>query len=248
MSEDTEPGGDRPVAAGKDRPPAVPSRTGRNVDSGELHGVRAAAWQGVRVFVTTVIRLFFRTSYTGLEHLPTSGAFIVAPVHRSNVDFILLPGLTRRRMRFLGKEAIWKVAWLAPLWNFLGGIKVERGTPDRESLRICVDALRRGEPLVVFPEGTRREGETITDIFDGAAYLSLKTGVPIVPVGIGGSERAMPRGAKLPKPVRLRVVVGAPLNTDPTPDRAQRSAVRALTAELHSTLQSLYDEARRHPR
>lgn len=212
--------------------------------SGPLTGVSAVAWQGVRVLLTSVIRAFFRTSYSGLHHIPANGAFIVAPVHRSNVDFILLPGLTKRRMRFLGKETIWKVRWLVPLWHFLGGIKVERGTADRESLRICVDALRRGEPLVVFPEGTRREGPAVHEIFDGAAYLALKTGVPIVPVGIGGSDRAMPRGAKFPKPVKLRVIVGPPLNVPPLASRAQRSAVRELSAQLHAAIQDLYDRAR----
>ena len=60
--------------------------------------------------------------------------------------------------------------------------------------------LERGEPLVLFPEGTRRSGPVIENLHEGAAYLSSRTGAPIVPVGIGGSERAMAKGKRLPRP------------------------------------------------
>ena len=69
--------------------------------------------------------------------------------------------------------------------------------------------LEAGEPLVLFPEGERKSGPVVQPLFDGAAYVALKAGVPIVPVGIGGSERVMPKGAKFIYPRKVHVIVGA---------------------------------------
>jgi 1-acyl-sn-glycerol-3-phosphate acyltransferase len=117
---------------------------------------------------------------------------------------------------------------------------------DREALRRCVEVIEGGEPLVLFPEGTRREGPVVQELFEGAAYLSGRTGVPIVPVGIGGSARAMPKGSKLFKPVKVVMVVGEPIGPPVTDSgRASRKAVKALTDQLHGELQRLFDEAER---
>ena len=192
-----------------------------------------------RLIIVPLISAFFRVRYTGLENVPRSGAFILAPSHRSNVDFILLPGLTKRRMRFLGKDSIWRYKIFGSFFDSLGGIPVRRGTTDRESMRICSAVLGQGEPLVIFPEGTRKAGPIIEELFDGAAFLASKHSIPIVPVGIGGSDKAMPKGSKFPRPVRLTVIVGTPL---PAPVGG-RSAIRVTTAELRSQIQRLFDEA-----
>ena len=192
-----------------------------------------------RLLVVPLISGFFRVRYVGLENVPKNGAFILAPSHRSNVDFILLPGVTRRRMRFLGKDSIWKYRIFASFFDSLGGIPVRRGTTDRESMRICSAVLSQGEPLVVFPEGTRKAGPVIEELFDGAAFLASKHAVPVVPVGIGGSDKAMPKGAKLPRRVRLTVIVGEPI---PAP-AGGRSAIRSTTSELRREIQRLFDQA-----
>ncbi|HET9443678.1 MAG TPA: lysophospholipid acyltransferase family protein, partial [Acidimicrobiales bacterium] len=126
----------------------------------------------------------------------------------------------------------------------LGGFPVRRTGADREALRRCVDVLRGGEPLVLFPEGRRRSGPVVEDIYEGAAYLAVKTGVPIVPVGIGGSEAAMPKGAKYLRPVKVHVVIGPPIRPEATEGRsAQRRVVAQLNDRLRAELQRLFDEA-----
>ena len=187
-----------------------------------------------------LIRVFFRATFEGRENIPKSGAFVLSPVHRSNVDTVVLPGVTRRRMRFLGKQSMWKFAPMGKVFDILGAIKVHRGSTDRESMRACIAALEAGEPLVVYPEGTRKEGPVVEDLFDGAAYLANKVGVPIIPVGIGGSARAMSRSHKLPRPHKMHMVIGKPLYPDKS---AGRKAVKLLTAELQVELQRLFDEA-----
>lgn len=221
----------------------------RGGDAGR-HGNPWAATPGemwlyrvVRGALVGFARVWFRVRASGLENVPATGAYIVAPVHRSNLDFMLVLILTRRRLRFLAKDTLWKGFW-GRLFTALGGIPVARGSADREALRTCIEVLEAGEPVVMFPEGTRQHGPVVQPLFDGPAYVQSRTGVDIVPVGIGGSETAMPKGSKVIKPRPIRLVVGRPLPAVPTQgSKARRAAVRARTAELHEVVQDLFDRA-----
>jgi 1-acyl-sn-glycerol-3-phosphate acyltransferase len=198
-----------------------------------------------RAIVTGFTRLWTRMAIEGREHVPRSGAYVLAPVHRSNIDTPIAACVTRRRLRFMGKDSLWKHQPAAWLLSALGGFPVVRGTADREALQRCIAVLEAGEPLVLFPEGERKSGPVVQPLFDGAAYVALKAGVPIVPVGIGGSEAVMPKGAKFIHPSKVHVIVGAPIQPPASAAgaRVPRSAVRDVTAELHATLQQLYDDA-----
>ena len=77
----------------------------------------------------------------------------------------------------------------------------------------------------------------------GAAFLACRTGAPIVPVGLGGTEAAMPKGSKFVHPVRMTIVIGEPLVPPPSDGRTSRKAIKALTAELADRIQVLFDEA-----
>lgn len=199
----------------------------------------------VRAALLLLCRIWFRVRSTGTEHVPAEGPFILAPVHRSNLDFALVLVCTRRRMRYLAKDTLWKGGgFWAKVFTALGGIPVARGTADREALRTCIEVLEAGEPLVIFPEGTRQHGPVVHPLFEGPAFVQSRTGVPIIPVGIGGSEAAMPKGSKMIWPKRAAVVVGPALEA-PEADgpKARREAVHARTAELAEVLQALFDDA-----
>lgn len=199
----------------------------------------------VRGAIYAVAMLFGRVRIVGAEHVPTEGAFVLAPVHRSNVDFALTSLLTSRPMRYMGKDSIWKSKLLGRFVSMLGAFPVRRGSADRESLRVCLEVVSRGSPVVMFPEGTRRSGPIVEDLFDGPAYVATRAGVPIVPVGIGGSERMMPKGAKLLRPSKLVLIVGAPIPPPVAAEgtRVPRGAVRALTEHVRVEVQRLFDEA-----
>ena len=201
----------------------------------------------VRGLFAIVFRIFGRVRIIGAEKIPSTGAFVLAPVHRSNVDFALTSLVTRRPMRYMGKDNIWKSKLLGRFVSMLGAFPVHRGTADRDALRACVDIVSGGSPLVMFPEGTRQHGPVLHELFDGTAYVAAKTRVPIVPMGIGGSEAMMPKGAKLPRFSRLVLVVGDPIPApEPTAGgRVPRSAVGVLTERLGGELQVLFDEAQR---
>lgn len=230
------------AAAGADgAPPAREARRG-----GEMSFVDRLVYRFLRRLIVIVARVYFRLEVRGREHIPSRGAFIVAPVHRSNLDTPLMAFVTSRRMRYMGKDTLWRQKHLARLLTTLGGFPVVRGTADREALRACEAVLARGEPLVMFPEGTRRSGPEVVDLFDGPAFLAARQGVPIVPVGIGGSEGVMPKGSKLIRPKKVTMVIGRPIHP-PVSDtgRVPRRVVRELTEQLRDELQVLFDDARR---
>jgi 1-acyl-sn-glycerol-3-phosphate acyltransferase len=200
----------------------------------------------VRNVIVGFCKLFWRLSVEGGENIPSTGPFILSPVHRSNVDTPLVAACTSRKVHYMGKQEMWKFKLSAAFFTAMGGFPVNRGAADREALRTCVDYLTRGEPLVIFPEGTRRSGPVVEEMFEGAAYVATKTGAPIVPVGIGGSEGAMPKGAKFLKPVKCHLVIGPPLFPEATePGKAPRRAVRELNERLQAELQRLFDEAQK---
>jgi 1-acyl-sn-glycerol-3-phosphate acyltransferase len=201
----------------------------------------------VRGLILLVAKLLGRVEVIGRDKVPATGAFVLAPVHRSNVDFALTSLVTRRTMRYMGKDSIWRSKLLGRFVTMLGAFPVHRGTADRDAVRASIEIVEGGNPLLLFPEGTRMSGPVVEDLFDGVAYVAARTGVPIVPMGIGGSEAMMPKGAKLPRPKKLVLVVGDPI---PAPERTAggrvpRSAVTALTERLHRELQDLFDEAQR---
>ena len=201
-------------------------------------------YRTVRNLVTWFCRTWCRMTVTGGEHIPATGVFILAPTHRSIIDTPVSSGVTRRRMRFMGADKWWSNPVLGAVLTACGGFPVTRGSADREALMRCIALLDGGEPLVLFPEGERKSGPTVQPLFDGAAYISAKSGAPIVPVGIGGSERAMPKGAKGISPRKIHVEIGRPLPA-PTGDtpKDQRESIRRTTADLHAELQRLLDAA-----
>lgn len=200
----------------------------------------------VRWLVGVISRLLWRIRVVGADRLPRTGAYVLAPSHRSNLDSFFAALVTTRKVRFMAKREIWRSRLLGSIVGSLGAFPVDRGGADRAALRTAGGCLEAGEPLVVFPEGTRRSGQVVEGLHDGAAYLSARYGVPIVPVGIAGSEEILAKGAKLPRLKRVVLVVGEPIEA---PARAggavPRGEVRALTAELAAAVQKALDEATR---
>ena len=204
------------------------------------------AYHIVWMAISAGARLMFRLRVEGEENFPP-GPFVLAPVHRSVIDTPIAALLTRRRLRFMGKETLWESKALGMFLSVLGGFPVERGTADRSALRAAADVLALGEPLVMFPEGTRQDGPRVrrSDMLDGPAFVASRAGVPIVPVGLGGTVRALPVGSKIPRPVKVAAVVGNPISPPPKlGGRVPRRSVRQLTDQLFTELDDLYSEAR----
>lgn len=203
------------------------------------------AYRFIGVLGRLLAKVFWRFEVSGRDRLPSVGPFILCPVHRSNVDFVIVGMAVPRRMRFMAKDSLWRVPRFGRFIEAIGAFPVDRSAADRAAVRRAEEAVRGGEPLVMFPEGTRREGPHITEMQQGAAFVACRNRVPIVPVGIGGSDRAMPIGARMVRPAKVRVVIGEPIYPDvPLEGRVPRKVVAQTTEELRQTLQGLYDTVR----
>ena len=112
--------------------------------------------RNILVFLCLVVT---RVRVVDRHKVPASGAFILAPIHRSNIDSPLASAVTRRRMRFMGKDSLWKVRPVGWVLSALGGFPVSRGTADREALKRCVAVLDLGEELGGEAEGGEVEAE-----------------------------------------------------------------------------------------
>ena len=190
--------------------------------------------------------VYLRMRWRGRNRIPR-GAVIVAPAgHRSNLDTLLVGAAVPRQLRYMAKSSLFKSPFWTRFMVAVGAFPTERDRVDRRTLRCARDVLGRGEPLVVFPEGERKSGPRVHPLLDGPIWLSIMTGAPILPVGIGGFERAMPKKALIPRPHRVRLVFGELIEA-PLPAAGRRTVTRPQRAEaserLREILQDLFDEA-----
>jgi len=145
----------------------------------------------------------------------------------------------------MGKEQLFRVPVLGTLFAWLGGFPVARDGTDRKAVRDSVAMLEAGEVLCVYPEGTRQHGPKIQPLQPGAAYLALRSGMPIVPIGIAGSEEILrDHSAPIPHFHRVVITIGEPIVPEArTSGVVARDKVDALTQRLSDSLQALLDQA-----
>jgi 1-acyl-sn-glycerol-3-phosphate acyltransferase len=199
----------------------------------------------VRLLVGGLSSAAYRVRIRGRERLPAHGGYVLAPSHRSMMDIPFAAWLSRRPLRYMGKASLFRIPVAGSFFRSLGGFEVARDGTDRKALRDAMAMLQAGEVLLVYPEGTRQHGPKIQALQPGAAYLALRAGVPILPVGIAGSEEILrSHGGKLPRFKRAAMVVGEPIAV-PSRDGGvvPREQVEALTGRLHDALQVVFDEA-----
>jgi 1-acyl-sn-glycerol-3-phosphate acyltransferase len=196
--------------------------------------IRAVCVAG-RLFGQAVTRVSIEGA---LDEIPQGGPLIIAANHASNLDVPvigswLIPRLGRR-IHWLGKRELfdWPViGWIAAN----GGVHpVDRGGADVEAFRLAQRILDEGHVLFVFPEGTRSPDGSLQEARDGVALLALRTGAPIVPIGISGSEGVWPKGQRLPHPGgRVKVRIGRPFRpADELPEGTDRAAAKRRTTDL----------------
>lgn len=190
-------------------------------------------------------RLLWRARVVGTERLPREGGYVLAPSHRSMMDILFLTLVTPSPIRFMGKVQSFRLPVLGAIFRKLGGFPVARDGTDRKAIRDAMAMLGNGDILAVFPEGTRQHGPKIEPLQPGAAYLALRAGVPVLPVGIAGSgEIFRSHRRRFPAFGRVAVVVGEPLSPPPRETATlPRADVDAFTSTLADALQVAFDEA-----
>ena len=186
------------------------------------------------------VYLLFRLRARGREHIPPSGGFVLAANHTSNFDpwplgFPLWP---KRRLRWMGKSELFNPI-LGPVLRRGGAFPVRRGMNDAAAIRTAIELARRGDVVVMFPEGTRRK-KGLRKKFQpkahtGSARIALAAGVPLIPAAIKGTDRLARLGP-------LRVAYGARVPLDDLPGDSGTAAEIATErlmkriAELEASL------------
>jgi 1-acyl-sn-glycerol-3-phosphate acyltransferase len=183
------------------------------------------------------IRLAWRPTVEGVEHIPTSGGLVLAGNHLSVADEYMVGAVVPRHIAFWAKAEYFAGRFTRPVVTGLRAIPVHRGG-GRAALAAfdaAVPVLLDGGLVAVYPEGTRSPDGRLYRGRTGVVRLAARAGVPIVPVGVVGTDRVQPRGARVPRLHRVSVAFGAPLSVS-----VERPAdVRAGTDELMRRIQQL---------
>jgi 1-acyl-sn-glycerol-3-phosphate acyltransferase len=196
-----------------------------------------------RAILGPVFRAGWRTYVRGTDNLPPDGAAIICPNHTSVIDSFLLPSVLPRRITFVGKAEYlddWKTRHLFPA---LGMIPIDRsgGDASKRALDTAAAVLERGELFGIYPEGTRSRDGRLHKGHTGPARLALRTGAPLVPVGIIGTREIQPPEARMPRLFRpCEIRIGRPIDPAAHGDRPDdRLVLRGLTDELMYEIREL---------
>jgi 1-acyl-sn-glycerol-3-phosphate acyltransferase len=189
-------------------------------------------------------RLLFRARIEGVEHVPRDGPFILVSNHCSNLDPPILGWATgyqvRRVVHFMAKIEMrrWPVVgWLA---TQSGVYFVRRGESDRAAQRFSLEALADGRPIALFVEGTRSRDGHLKTAKPGAALLAMRSGAPLIPVGIAGTHRIFPGRSRFPHPTRIVVRIGPAFSFPHVPDgRLDRVALVQGTEQIMAQIEAL---------
>ncbi|MGL4305337.1 MAG: lysophospholipid acyltransferase family protein [Mycobacteriaceae bacterium] len=176
-------------------------------------------WLFKFVFIGPLLKLFGRPSIEGAEHLPRSGAAILASNHLAVVDSFYLPLMVNRRITFLAKNEYFtgkgfKGAFQRWFFTVVGQVPIDRSGADaaQQALKTAERILSEGKLMGMYPEGTRSPDGRLFKGKTGLARLALETGVPVIPVAMIGTDAVNPIGSKFLKPGKICIKIGKPLD------------------------------------
>ena len=200
--------------------------------------------QFVRLLFKLLKFLFMDATVTGMENFPAKGPAVVAINHLGDADAVLLGAAIPYMIEAMGKIELNDHWFIGPLFRAYGIIWLHRGRPDRKAIRAALDGLAEGRMVVIAPEGRQSLIGGLDDGNEGAAFLALKSGAPIVPVAMTGTENENIFGhMKRFKRARVTLSVGKPFFLREQADR--QAMLRDGTRQIMESLASLLPESYR---
>jgi 1-acyl-sn-glycerol-3-phosphate acyltransferase len=205
-----------------------------------IKGPGAPAWRLAYALRATIAQLFvlaYRIRTLGRENLPTDTGYIVAGNHVSYLDPVLMWCVAPQPTHFIARQDLFDIGflgWLLPrVWSF----PIARASADRVAIGRATELLKLGDVVGIFPEGTRQTPEQVaagetSEAHAGVAFIAMRAGVPVVPVGIAGTEKALPRGAKFPRFPRVTIRYGEPVRPEQFEHLGRKERLSAMTAEI----------------
>ena len=212
----------------------------RETRPGDLLAGVGRAQTAVKAVAGPFLRRYFSMEVVGAEGVPREGPLILTPNHDSMWDVPLLAVASPRPIVFMGKSEVFSNRLKGWFFRVLGGFPVRRGGRDFEAMKRSLAVIRAGRALCLYPEGTRHRGEELGPFLPGAAWIALAEGVPLVPVGIRGTDRILPRGSVVPRRAKVRIAFGDPIHVAREPrSRSRRARIEEITAELRDSVAAL---------
>ena len=212
--------------------------------------LRAVLYRALELTVSPTLRAVFRPDVSGAAHVPATGGVIIAGNHVSFADEIFTPLAARRQVFYLAKAEYFttpgiKGRAMSAMFSGIGQVPVERGDmrAAAASVDVCVDLLEAGKAFGIFPEGTRSPDGRLYKFRTGVARIALRTGVPVVPVGLVGTNDVQPPGTRQWRRRPVAVRFGAPLSfAGRAEDERRAKVLREVTETVRAAVQSLSEQ------
>lgn len=185
-----------------------------------------------------ILRVGCRLEVRGRQHLPRQGGVVLASNHRSFLDPVVVGVACPRRLVFLARADLFAVPWLGGFMRFMQARSIDRHALET-GLRDAIRCLRRGQAVIIFPEGGRQYSGQLGVAKPGVGLLAAGAKVPVVPVFVEGTREALPPGSKWLHPAKIRVAFGPQIGY---PERRLSSAVyQQIAQDLTASWRRLHD-------
>jgi 1-acyl-sn-glycerol-3-phosphate acyltransferase len=222
----TQETGTTGVAGQPEKPEKVEPAKKRAINLYEPYSTPVVLYEALRLAVKIAFFLIARIHLRGRYNIPKRGPYIIASNHLSWTDIPLIPAYVPGKVVYMAKEESFysKVGWLV---RFLGAFPVKRGEGDRQAIRAADEQLKRKKVFIIFPEGTRSKTQALAKAHAGLGMIALRSGVPVLPVAIWGTENALKKfGAD------VTISYGKPIVLKPKGKKITREDIESSTEEV----------------
>jgi 1-acyl-sn-glycerol-3-phosphate acyltransferase len=200
-----------------------------------------------RIIAGPFLHTIWRPKVTGIEHVPVTGGAILASNHNSVVDSVFLPLMVNRPVTFSAKSEYFTASGpAARLWaaylKATNQLRMDRDGPRaaQDTLEAALALLKQGNLFGIYPEGTRSPDGKLYRGRPGVGWLAVNSGLPVIPVALSGTRHVLPPGHMVPRPGRIEVKIGAPLDIGPdVTSQAPARARRLITDRVMTAIQEL---------
>ena len=194
----------------------------------------------LRLICRIVAVALFRIRCSGRRHIPPAGPVLVCSTHQSTLDPLLVGLAFDRRMNYLARKSLFRFPGFRWLIEFLDAIPIDREGLGLAGLRESLRRLKRGEIVLIFPEGTRTSDGSVQPLHSGFCALARRANATLLPVGIDGAYDAWPRSALLPWLTPIHVRIGEPLG----PEQVRQLDDEQLVRTVQQRMQNCHRTAR----
>ena len=199
-------------------------------------------WLALQQICQILFTVWFRFRASGIENLPPGGALLLIN-HQSFLDPLLVGLPLRRPVSYIARENLFRVPLVGWIIKNTYVIPISRESAGTESLRESVRRMEHGFLVGVFPEGTRSVDGGLSVMKPGFVALVRRANVPVIPVGVAGAFEAFPRGAWVPRPSKIRIVFGQPLDPTRLAELCQKGREAELVDLSRAAIQECLDAA-----